>query len=198
MSGFPALRCFIFFATDLFILVLPSFHRGARQGFSLVYRTNFVELDEFVRKPREFCSFLGFYQPIAQAGNLGDAAATGRAGSRIVLASVTYALERYNFPPRGKILAAHPFGDAFVQQHTHTLPFHRLTLAGEYLTLAEYCRDHNQGEYGGVHLTLAPELHGRCPDRVVSVKIESERRFYSPLWHIFFDTNRRPLRRKTP
>jgi hypothetical protein len=27
MSGFPALRCFIFFATDLFILPLPSFGR---------------------------------------------------------------------------------------------------------------------------------------------------------------------------
>jgi hypothetical protein len=27
MSGLPALRCFIFFAADLFILVLPSFDR---------------------------------------------------------------------------------------------------------------------------------------------------------------------------
>jgi hypothetical protein len=27
MSGLPALRCFIFFAADLFILVLPSFNR---------------------------------------------------------------------------------------------------------------------------------------------------------------------------
>jgi hypothetical protein len=25
MSGFPALRCFIFFAADLFIPILPSF-----------------------------------------------------------------------------------------------------------------------------------------------------------------------------
>jgi hypothetical protein len=29
ISGFPALRCFIFFAIDLFILLLPSFAREA-------------------------------------------------------------------------------------------------------------------------------------------------------------------------
>jgi hypothetical protein len=31
ISGFPALRCFIFFATDLFILSLPSFGHEAPQ-----------------------------------------------------------------------------------------------------------------------------------------------------------------------
>jgi hypothetical protein len=29
MSGLPALRCFIFFAADLIILILPSFDREA-------------------------------------------------------------------------------------------------------------------------------------------------------------------------
>jgi hypothetical protein len=31
MSGFPALRCFIFFAADLFIPILPSFRREPPQ-----------------------------------------------------------------------------------------------------------------------------------------------------------------------
>jgi hypothetical protein len=41
MSGFPALRCFIFFAVDLFIPILPSFRREppaqVDQGFILAY-----------------------------------------------------------------------------------------------------------------------------------------------------------------
>jgi hypothetical protein len=41
MSGFPALRCFIFFAIDLFILLLPSFAHEASEyrGFevTLIY-----------------------------------------------------------------------------------------------------------------------------------------------------------------
>jgi hypothetical protein len=41
MSGLPALRCFIFFAADLFILVLPSFGRKVPeqmgQGFTLIH-----------------------------------------------------------------------------------------------------------------------------------------------------------------
>ena len=88
---------------------------------------------------------------------------------------------------------AHSFGSASVRQHTHTLPFHRLALAGEYLSLAEYCRDYNQGEYGGVHLTLV----GSSRAKVVFVPIESEVRFLSPVVTRFFDTNWNPLRRKT-
>jgi hypothetical protein len=42
ISGLPALRCFIFFAADLFILVLPSFNRETLakvgQGFIHMYR----------------------------------------------------------------------------------------------------------------------------------------------------------------
>jgi hypothetical protein len=41
MSGLPALRCFIFFAADLFILVLSSFVKKPPeemgQGFTLIY-----------------------------------------------------------------------------------------------------------------------------------------------------------------
>jgi len=42
ISGLPALRCFIFFAADLFILVLPSFNRETLakvgQGFIRICR----------------------------------------------------------------------------------------------------------------------------------------------------------------
>jgi hypothetical protein len=47
MSGLPALRCFIFFAADVFILVLPSFDREVLrlgQGFIRIYRVKFVRI----------------------------------------------------------------------------------------------------------------------------------------------------------
>src|SRR5260370_40508731 len=68
MSGLPALRCFILFAADLIILVLPSFGREAPeqmgQGFTLIYRFKFTWMDEFVLKPREFCGIESFHQPV--------------------------------------------------------------------------------------------------------------------------------------
>ena len=57
MSGLPALRCFIFFAADLFILFLPSFGQEAPemgQGFTLIYCFKFASMDEFVQRPPEF------------------------------------------------------------------------------------------------------------------------------------------------
>jgi hypothetical protein len=36
MSGLPALRCFIFFAADLFILLSPSFGQEAQPGSTYI------------------------------------------------------------------------------------------------------------------------------------------------------------------
>jgi len=48
MSGLPALRCFIFFAADLFMLVLPSFDREALsktgQGFVRIYCVKLITI----------------------------------------------------------------------------------------------------------------------------------------------------------
>jgi hypothetical protein len=61
MSGFPALRCFIFFAADLFILVLhPSIGNSGEisQEFSRIFRVK-VRVDRvFVSKPRDSCDFV--------------------------------------------------------------------------------------------------------------------------------------------
>jgi hypothetical protein len=71
MSGLPALRCFIFFAADLFILFLPSFGREAPeqmgQGFTLIYRFKLAWMDEFVFKSREFCRVKGLRQSVDHA-----------------------------------------------------------------------------------------------------------------------------------
>src|ERR1700682_2559078 len=81
MSGLPALRCFIFFATDLFILVLPSFGREAPeqigQGFANIYRFEFAWLEEFVVNPRVFCRIEGLHQPVDHVPYPRDMATTG-------------------------------------------------------------------------------------------------------------------------
>ena len=70
MSGFPALRCFIFFAIDLFILPLPSFAHEASEypGYELPLYTALSSLkwDESVLKPRKFRGIIvGFRKQVA-------------------------------------------------------------------------------------------------------------------------------------
>src|ERR1700743_1182288 len=78
MSGLPALRCFIFLAADLFILVLPSFGRKAPeqmgQGFTHIYRFKFPRVEELVSKPRVFRGIERLHQPVDRAPDPRDAA----------------------------------------------------------------------------------------------------------------------------
>src|SRR5260221_13207878 len=101
MSGLPAPRCFLFFAADLFILVLPSFGREAPemgQGFTLIYRVKFAGMDEFVLKPRKFCGIEGLYQPVDHVPHPGDAPATRMIGQPNIVRLAQLDLERYHLP----------------------------------------------------------------------------------------------------
>src|SRR5258708_13141055 len=103
MSGLPALRCFIFFAADLFILVLPSFGRKVPelmgQGFTLIYRFKFPWMDEFVLKPREFCRAKGFYQPVYHVPYPGNPAASGMMGQPSIIHPAHFTPTSYSLPP---------------------------------------------------------------------------------------------------
>src|SRR5258708_20949343 len=102
MSGLPALRCFIFFAADLFILVLPSFGRKVPelmgQGFTLIYRFKFPWMDEFVFKPREFCRVKGFYQPVDHVPYPGNPAAAGMIGQPNIVRPPLLEIKKYYLP----------------------------------------------------------------------------------------------------
>src|SRR6195256_4508963 len=104
MAGLPALRCFIFFAVDLFILVLPSFGREGPeqmiQGFPLIYNFKFAWMDEFVLKLREFCGIEGFHQPVDHVSHPRDAAATGMIRQPNIVWPAQLDLERYYFAPK--------------------------------------------------------------------------------------------------
>jgi hypothetical protein len=104
MSGLPALRCFIFFAVDLFILVLPSFDREGPeqmiQGFPLIYNFKFAWMDEFVLKLREICGIEGFHQPVDHVSHPRDAAATGMLRQPNIVWPAQLDLERYYFAPK--------------------------------------------------------------------------------------------------
>src|SRR6202022_3442858 len=104
MSGLPALRCFIFFAADLFILVSPSFRRKAPeqmgQGFTLIYLFQFAWMDEFVLKPREFCGIECFYQPVDHVPHPRDPAATAMIGQPNIEWPAQFNLQRYYLPSK--------------------------------------------------------------------------------------------------
>src|ERR1700716_3814340 len=104
MSGLPDLRCFIFFAVDLFILVLPSFGREGPeqmiQGFPLIYNFKFAWMDEFVLKLREFCGIEGFHQPVDHVSHPRDAAAIGMIRQQNIVWPAQLDLERYYFAPK--------------------------------------------------------------------------------------------------
>jgi hypothetical protein len=66
MSGLPALRCFIFFAIDLFILLLPSFYEapeyaGSISLFYIIYpASSSLLMDELNSNPKNLRKSMPF------------------------------------------------------------------------------------------------------------------------------------------
>src|SRR3981081_3629893 len=104
MSGLPALRCFIFFAADLFILVLPPFSRKApeqiSQGFTLIYCFELAWMDEFVFKPRESFRVKSLDKPVDHVTHPRDAAASRMKRQPNIERPAQFNLERYYLPAK--------------------------------------------------------------------------------------------------
>src|SRR5436190_23870712 len=94
------------------------------QGFTLIYRSKFTWMDEFVPKPREFCGIESFHQPVDHVPHPGDAAAAGMIGKPDVEWPAQLDFERYHFSAKrggvgGKYADSGTIGDGPIVGAAH-------------------------------------------------------------------------------